>query len=234
MRLLDTVENPDFRNRKGLPDIMTDTSVGGIYFDHTLHIEEFDQTCRDCHFGVVHQPQVKTYRMFYCLECHEGEEAAPQTADCTVCHESQLAMNEGSGAEGVDGSLSMMYEAKVNCTDCHSEVADGVFRPGASTCIDCHDQDYAEVFSEWRLDTKKAISRASVLRADVEKALTDADKRGRDTTKEWDTYKKALRNLNFVRDDGTNGVHNIDYASDILANVTSDLNQIKKRLQTSW
>ena len=234
MRLLDSVVNPDFRNRKGLPDILTDTSVGGIHFDHELHIDGFELTCRDCHFGVVHNPEVKTSRMLACTECHEGEDSAPQMADCTTCHESQLAMNEGRGAEGVKGGMSMMYEAKINCTDCHSAVAQGIYRPSAASCTDCHDAGYAEVFGEWRLDTKQALSSASLLRAEVETALTDADKRGRNTAEEWNTYKRALRNLNFVRDDGTNGVHNIDYATEILAAVQADLTQIKKSLQSNW
>jgi len=68
----------------------------------------------------------------------------------------------------------------------------------------------------------------------VETALTDADKRGRDTVEEWASYKRALRNLNFVRDDGTNGVHNIDYATDVLAAIRTDFSQIKKSLQSKW
>jgi len=234
MRLLDSVVNPDFRIRKGLPDIMTDTSVGGIHFDHQFHIEDMELSCRDCHFGVVHNPATKTDRMNTCAECHEAEGSGPLLADCTTCHEAQLAMNAGTGAEGVDGDPGYMYEAKVNCTDCHSGVEDGVYRSSASTCTDCHDEDYAEVFSEWSLDTKKAISEVSLLRAEVETALADADNRGRETGEEWATYKRALRNLNFVRDDGTNGVHNIDYATDVLAMIHKDLTAIEKSLQSKW
>ena len=234
MRLLDSVVNPDFRTRKGLPDILTDTSVGGIHFDHNFHIEDMELTCRDCHFGVVHNPGNKTDRMNTCAECHEGEDDAPQLADCTTCHEAQLAMNEGRGAEGVVGEAGYMFQAKVNCTDCHSSVEEGTYRSSASTCTDCHDEDYSELFGEWSLDTKKAISSASLLRAEVETALSDADHRDRDTSALWVTYQRAMRNLNFVRDDGTNGVHNIDYATDILAQVTSDLNQVKKSLQDKW
>ncbi|PLY06022.1 MAG: hypothetical protein C0624_04610, partial [Desulfuromonas sp.] len=158
----------------------------------------------------------------------------PQLADCTTCHEAQLAMNEGRGAEGVVGEAGYMFQAKVNCTDCHSSVEEGTYRSSASTCTDCHDEDYSELFGEWSLDTKKAISSASLLRAEVETALSDADHRDRDTSALWVTYQRAMRNLNFVRDDGTNGVHNIDYATDILAQVTSDLNQVKKSLQDKW
>ena len=234
MRLLDSVVNPDFRVRKGLPDILTDTSVGGIYFDHQFHIEDMGLTCRDCHFGVVHNPATKTDRMNTCAECHEGEEGAPQLADCTACHEAQVAMNEGTGAEGLEGEPGYMYAAKVNCTDCHSNVEEGVYRPTASTCTDCHDADYADVFSEWSLDTKKAIADVSLLRAEVETALTEAIERGRDTAAEWDIYLRALRNLNFVRDDGTNGVHNIDYATDVLAMVQKDLQDVQRSLQSKW
>jgi len=45
MRLLDDVKNPEFRERKGLPDILTDTFVGGTHFDHSMHLEAFEFKC---------------------------------------------------------------------------------------------------------------------------------------------------------------------------------------------
>jgi hypothetical protein len=50
----------------------------------------------------------------------------------------------------------------------------------------------------------------------------------------WVLYEKALHNLNFVKDDGTHGVHKIDYAQAILKSVESDFKQILKDLNVKW
>ena len=236
MRLLDSVNNPEFRERKGLPDIMTDTFVGGTHFDHAFHIEAFDLTCRDCHFGVVHQPGSKTERMNTCVACHEENEgsSAPLIEDCVACHQVQLAMNEGEGAKGVQGDPGMMHAADITCQMCHTAVEEGIYRPSSATCVDCHDGSYVEVFNDWAKTIDSKTDRLSLLRADAEKALKKADDLHRDTKAGWELYGKAIHNLNFVKDDGTHGVHNIDYAQAILKSVESDFKQILRDLNVKW
>jgi len=239
MRMLDDVVNPDFRNRKGLADIMTDDFVGGIHFDHSLHIEEFDLTCRDCHFGVVHNPATATDRMNFCVACHaDAGGGAPQMADCTTCHEAQVAMNEGTGVEGVDDTPGMMYgpdAADMSCTDCHTGVTKGVYRPSSSTCTDCHeDEAYAEVFNEWADSTKARIEDLKTLRVEVEEELQDADTAKRDTAEVWKVYERAVRNLRFVRNDGTHGIHNNEYAIAILDTVEADFKTALEKLDSVW
>ena len=167
MRMLDDVVNPDFRERKGLADIMTEDFVGGTHFDHTLHIEEFDLTCRDCHFGVVHNPATATDRMNFCLACHaDAGDDAPQVADCGVCHEAQKAMNVGTGIGDLD-IPSMMYgdAADMTCVDCHTGVTKGTYRASSSTCTDCHeDEAYNEIFEEWAAETNARIDKLKEMR----------------------------------------------------------------------
>lgn len=236
MRLLDHVENPEFRKRKGLPDIMTDNYVGGTHFDHNFHIESFELTCRDCHFGIVHNPGTKTERMNYCVECHQGNEgsSAPLITSCTTCHEAQVAMNEGRGAQGVVGEPGLMYGADITCEMCHTKVAEGKYRPSSATCLDCHDESYKEVFADWAEQVKSQIERLNLLRAESEEALIHAEERHRDVDAGWKTYQRALTNLNFVKDDGTNGVHNNDYALAVLARVENDFKEIRKQLNKKW
>lgn len=238
MRMLDDVVNPGFRERKGLADIMTDDFVGGIHFDHSLHIEEFDLTCRDCHFGIVHNPASATDRMNFCLTCHaDAGDDAPQMADCNVCHEAQVAMNEGTGIAGVAEMPSMMYgeEAGMTCIDCHTGITKGVFRPSSSTCTDCHeDPEYLSVLEEWANTTEARIEKLKATRVEVEKALLDADAAKRNTAAAWEVYEQAIRNLKFVRTDGTNGVHNNDYASTILDLVEADLKKVMAQLDAVW
>ena len=238
MRMLDDVVNPGFRERKGLPDIMTDTFVGGSYFDHSLHIEEFDLTCRDCHFGVVHNPATSTDRMNFCLTCHaDAGEGAPQMADCNICHQSQLSMNEGTGVAGVEDTPSMMYgeAADMTCTDCHTGVTKGVYRSSSSTCSDCHgDEEYTAVFEEWAAETEARIEELKALRIEVEAELVDADKSKRNTAEAWKSYQAALTSLKFVRNDGTNGVHNNEYTAAILDSAEAGFKQTLEQLDSVW
>lgn len=237
MRMLDDVVNPAFRERKGLADIMTDNYVGGIHFNHSMHIEDFDLTCRDCHFGVVHNPATATDRMNFCLTCHaDAGSDAPQMSDCKVCHESQVAMNEGIGVEGISiPSLMFGDAADMTCTDCHTGVTKGVYRPSSSTCTDCHeDEAYRDIFTEWQETTKARIESLKEKRVEVEAALLDADAAKRNTAKAWISYEKALSNLKFVRNDGTNGVHNNEYAIAILDSVEADFKDVMTQLDSVW
>ena len=238
MRMLDEVVNPAFRERKGLADIMTEDFVGGTHFDHNLHIEDFDLTCRDCHFGVVHNPATATDRMNFCVACHaDVGDDAPQIADCNVCHEAQVIMNEGVGIEGLEDIPSMMYgeSADMTCTDCHTGVTKGVYRSSSSTCTDCHeDEEYKDIFDEWAGSTNARIEELKEVRIEVEAALLDADAAKRNTADAWKTYEKALRNLKFVRNDGTNGVHNNEYASAILDSVEADFKKTIAQLDSVW
>jgi len=238
MRMLDDVVNPGFRERKGLADIMTDDFVGGTHFDHNMHITDFDLTCRDCHFGIVHNPATATDRMNFCIACHaEAPDDAPQMADCNVCHEAQAAMNQGTGIQGLEDIPSMMYgeAADMGCTDCHTGVTKGVYRPSSETCTDCHeDQEYKTVFEEWSASTKARIEELKTIRVAVEAALLDADAAKRNTGEAWLTYQKALRNLKFVRNDGTHSVHNSEYTNAILDSVAADFKQAMKQLDTVW
>lgn len=238
MRMLDEVVNPGFRERKGLADIMTEDFVGGTHFDHNLHIEDFDLTCRDCHFGVVHNPATATDRMNFCVACHaDAGDDAPQMADCNVCHEAQVVMNEGVGIEGLEDTPSMMYgdAADMTCTDCHTGVTKGVYRSSSSTCTDCHeDEEYKDIFDEWAGSTNARIEELKEVRIEVEAALLDADAAKRNTAEVWKTYMRALRNLKFVRNDGTNGVHNNEYALAILDSVEADFKKAMAQLDSVW
>ena len=237
MRLLDDVVNPEFRERRGLPDIMADTFVGGTHFDHQMHIEAFEFSCRDCHFGIVHNPATKTDRMNFCLACHAENKgsSAPQMSDCKACHQAQLAMNEGKGAKGVKGEPGLMFAANVGCTDCHTGVTKGVYRPSSNTCSDCHQgEDYVNLYKEWAAETASRVDKLKTLRVELESSLRDADTAKRNTTAAWQTYERALHNLRFVRNDGTQGVHNNDFALALLASVEEDFKQVRKQLDTIW
>ncbi len=236
MRMLDSVKNPEFRERKGLPDIMVDTFVGGTHFDHNFHIESFEMECNSCHFGLIHRASSKSDRMNMCLACHvdNGDSSAPQLADCQTCHQAQYDMNLGRGAKGVAGEESLMWAADVKCDGCHYSAADGQYRPSSETCSSCHDAGYVDIFADWGSETKSRLEELKLIRSEVELLLKEADKRKRTTTDAWERYEKALYNFRLVRNDGTMGVHNNEYASAILDSVASDFREIQKGLNEAW
>ncbi len=236
MRMLDSVKNPEFRERKGLPDIMKSTFVGGTHFDHKFHIESFDLECNNCHFGLIHRAQSKSDRMNMCLSCHaeNDDTSAPQLSNCMTCHQAQYDLHQGIGAKGVKGEPSLMWAAEVGCEGCHTGAEDGQFRPTSETCTNCHEADYVEIFNDWASDTKSHIAELKLIRSEVELQLKEADKHKRSTAKAWKLYEKALYNFRLVRNDGTNGVHNHDYAKAILDSVAADFREIQKGLNEAW
>jgi hypothetical protein len=111
----------------------------------------------------------------------------------------------------------------------------GTYRPSSSTCSNCHeDETYIELFEEWAAETKARIEKLKELRVELEAELADADTAKRDTTEVWKTYSQALRNLKFVRHDGTNGVHNNEYAMAILETVEADFKKAFALLDSVW
>jgi hypothetical protein len=144
-------------------------------------------------------------------------------------------MNEGKGAQGVKGEPGLMHAANVGCADCHTGISKGIYRPSANSCADCHEgADYLNLYKEWATETNQRVKALQKMRVEVEAALNDADAAKRNTGTAWKIYERALQNLRFVRNDGTHGVHNNDYALAILKNVESDFNQVRKQLDTVW
>jgi pectin methylesterase-like acyl-CoA thioesterase len=176
--------------------------------------------------------------MNFCLTCHaDAGGDAPQMADCKVCHEAQVAMNEGTGVPDVEDTPSLMYgeAADMTCTDCHTGVTKGVYRPSSSTCTDCHqDEEYKTIYDEWSAETMARVEELKLQRVEVEAALVDADAAKRNTAEVWKTYEKAIRNLKFVRNDGTHGVHNNEYATAILDSVEADFKKAMAQLDSVW
>ena len=72
------------------------------------------------------------------------------------------------------------------------------------------------------------------MRIEVEAELREADAAKRDTTEVWNVYSRAIRNLRFVRNDGTNGIHNSEYAAAILDTVEKDFKQALVQLDSVW
>ena len=54
-------------------------------------------------------------------------------------------------------SPDLMSEAEVQCSDCHLGPQKQIFRSGGSKCLDCHEEDYRELFGEWQSSVEELI-----------------------------------------------------------------------------
>jgi signal transduction protein with GAF and PtsI domain len=123
----------------------------------------------------------------------------------------------------------------MTCTDCHTGITKGVYRASSTTCADCHgDSEYQAVFDDWAAEAEARIDELKAVRIEVEAELLDADRAKRNTAEAWETYQRAITNLKFVRNDGTNSVHNNEYATAILDTVEADFKETLRQLDTIW
>ena len=51
----------------------------------------------------------------------------------------------------------MMYEAEVECVACHLDEDDQVIRANKNSCIECHDEDYGDMLSEWQSTVRSLV-----------------------------------------------------------------------------
>lgn len=130
-RMLDQVENPEFRKSKGLNDILVDPVKADTDVDpkHKTHIEA-GINCLDCHLGVAHSGDFKTKtKMKTCFKCHDSKRPGkmPANENCSGCHrKSDRVMPSGAIVFG-SGEYAVKFQHMVHlknfqCTDCHTKL----------------------------------------------------------------------------------------------------------------
>jgi len=103
----------------------------------------------------------------------------------------------------------IMAEAEVECLDCHLGDNKQIFRPGKGKCAECHDDDYAEMHTEWQASVKDLIS-----------SITNSIKEKRNlelTPQERNNLRKIERELEKIKLDGSIGIHNYMFIEETLA-----------------
>ena len=153
--------------------------------------------------------------------------------DCKGCHISSHKVPEkmylGIGAIEISGEPDPMFTAKVSCQGCHKYIETiqigslsfETTKANIQACDDCHGHGmgYADLALEWQEETKRVLDRLLNLRKKLETPIKDI------TDKEIvQLYLKADANLKFVLTDGSSGVHNYLYTTDILEAIEKDFN----------
>ncbi len=208
-RMLDYVKNPDFREKHGLKDIMTNDEVKGYNFSHKEHMENFKElTCQSCHFESTGHPDFsKNYPLMMkkvCFKCHE-ENDGPSNDECTTCHAVQDEVRHGK-LLGQKGDEDVMVD--LECTECHKSFEK---LPEKKTCIECHDGDeeYGQNLVEWKAEISAKMEKIELL---YEKAKAKSEK----TPSLQEQFKKAEELYNAVKNDGSKGVHNFEFIKSVL------------------
>jgi hypothetical protein len=167
---------------------------------HEIHVTEHKVECLHCHTEIQHGTFGERHKVVEtdCQTCHEGG------------HSPQRDLLVGIGGKGAEPRPSAMHLAGIQCAGCHfmpkekAHSAGSVKAAGDVSCMACHGPEYGAVYQNWqqlielRVDqSRQQLSRARRHLPAGTQALADAQ-----------------TNLALV--EMGRGVHNIDYAIDML------------------
>ncbi len=232
------------------PDILlSDRSSESI---HQSHVTDFKVECLRCHSVIEHsivRPGTESASgnggMDRRLVRNKLSDNHYDT-DCIKCHSFDQHvdirnMYMGSGAIDVPDMPSPMYLAHADCGSCHiaiRETATGTkaalrlsYEKVIQSCADCHGPGYDDMAKHWKKllteETRKAekslLSARQVVEANRKQAAAN------DAITLLDT---ASKNLTFVRNG--RGLHNMDYALRVLADVMVRCEEAKARVKPSY
>ncbi len=180
-----------------------------------------------------------TKRKVECFRCH-GEirhGLRPQPVDkegkCAVCHGkghgSHGDMFAGQGGRGIKDDPGKHSLANVDCVACHEvaafthgkAVVDAPSRiADEQACLECHGKKMKGTLADWKSTVADSLAEAKAEVAKAEKAyaaLAAADPR---RAKAKPLLDAARHNCEFV--EKASGVHNLDYALDLLDKASDD------------
>jgi len=191
------------------------TQIFGLDFPHKSHLIEQKIECDACHSNVRrHGEFVATKKG--CAVCHHKE---PEK-DCTICHQIQKTFYQGGQLNGQKIPEDIMFEAEVECTGCHLSPQDQIYRSDRNKCVDCHDEDYSEMYSEWQNSVKDLIRT-------LKNSL--AEKKRLSLTKEEKAQlleiEKSIKNIEL---DGSSGIHNYMSIEEMLTIFKNSLQSLGK------
>lgn len=190
----------------------------GIIVPHAIHLDK-GYNCLDCHAELVHgaaelkdEDGVIIPSMEICFQCH-NDRRAPR--DCTLCHQLALRMNLGIEGIGVPDSPNYMYPDSAVCGDCH--LKENEYKMLPSVCVtECHEEGYDDTMHEWQSQTTALLDKVGPQVKSLGRDIESAKNSGRNVGPVEELYNEANYNYSFVKDDGSKGAHNVDYAESLL------------------
>jgi hypothetical protein len=190
------------------------TQVFGLNFPHEKHLIEQKIQCSTCHSNVRKHGEFIASKQS-CAVCHHKD----TKKDCTGCHQLQKTFYQGGQLDGYALSKDIMFEAEADCIDCHLGPQNQIFRSDANKCVDCHDEEYKEMFTEWQSSVKDLINLLKTSLKEKKKlSLTKMEKA---------QFLKIEQILQKIEFDGSFGIHNYTSIEEILTNGKKTLESLK-------
>ena len=210
------------------------------------------QVCQTCHGDdeklvkfedpeFLHDWHV-TKRKVECFQCHSeirhGLHPKPgqQDSSCTTCHfgghGAHANMFAGRGGKDIKVSPSKHFQANLDCVACHEtpdakhdeSVVDAVtWKVTEKACLSCHGSSRKGALAEWKSTLAEMLSDARDELAKARKAyanMAKGDPRKADVNTLLETGR---HNCDFV--EKASGVHNLQYAMDLLEKASDSANE---------
>jgi hypothetical protein len=182
-----------------------------IKFSHETHVARNGLKCFDCHSP--RENHGKTFQK-NCAKCHHGKEI--KKVKCEDCHVSVKRLVQGKGGIGVKERPSNKLDV-VECIDCHRGVSTkkkDTFDAIKKRCIECHDQSYGEILVQWKEASEELLKKVAPKLDKVREEIRRIELRGGHTFVYRKLFGEAEFNYNLAK--SGNGIHNLEYAEDLL------------------
>jgi predicted CXXCH cytochrome family protein len=181
-----------------------------------------------------------------CHDPHQSEQPHQLVLDsedlCAACHKIQEGVVIGKGAKGIEATRSL--HTAISCVECHMTEKNHlmkVLRPDdpklaedrTDTCSACHEVKDRSIrthqiqdWEAWYRESMEPVEAAM-------QAVTEALKKNPDALNAELSQKLAdtKANLSIIEQDGSGGVHNLDYALEIMALAKRDLAKIEAAIK---
>jgi hypothetical protein len=193
-------------------------------FDHASHVGA-GQKCSDCHSP--REAHGKTF-LRSCATCHHGKQM--KRVSCENCHVDVKRLVEGKGGLGVQEKPSVKLD-KVQCLDCHPGVTarkKDAFDAIQKRCVECHDQSYGDTAAQWKSKSDLQLKQTAEKMKQVKAEIDRIELRGGHTFVYRKLYGDAEFNYNIVKKGS--GVHNAEYAEELLNYAAKRLDEALKQL----
>ena len=202
---------------------------------HRAHVAAQRARCSDCHKAVAHSLVDAAH------VASSTDFLSPVIDDCQHCHPShhkeQVELLAGKGSRGVAHAMpNAMFGSRLNCRACHTEPGTDfkggrLIEASKSACAVCHGDDYSTLFDQWVAELKTYVEEVGASLTHVETMLQAAKQSNRAIPDQITQRVETIRsNLQFVR--SGNGIHNKNYALQILDVCKRDLESVTAALRT--
>ncbi len=214
-------ETPDSACLHCHGNIMSVKEGVNLAANHQSHMALPKADCQNCHENIGHLGALVendlSSHMRLCMSCHAKNPKAPQGDACDSCHLGERRMLKGEGGIGVASTDNGMPE--LSCTDCHA--SEGDYKPDLQTCIDCHDESYSTYVKDWKGKVAPVLAEVKGI---YEKARK-AEKAIKANAAAAKAFEEGRKNYMKAARDGSGGVHNADYAVNLLEGAKTKLNE---------